>query len=363
MSVMNNTKTILGLLTGALAVLTAQAQVDLTITGSTAFRAITIDRTLSLFDTSSTNGNLVSSGGGSPNFLTIKGTMSGKVPSLGATPVTCRLSFSGSGSGMLAVNNLTPVSTLEVVGGTVNKVPDLALSDVFPASSTPPIADSAFERNVLGVIPFVFVRNNALSGIINITREQAILLFTASGTVGGFPGMPATYLGGASANPVYLVGRDSGSGTRIAVHKCIGFVSTPTLWATNGLGVYVQTNGLSSGSLVANNVRAKADAIGYMGLPDFGTITNYATSISYNGYAYSEPTVANGAYAIWSYEHIVNRAGGLSNNQKAVRDALINAITDPTYQSTPIYTNSFVRLNQMNVERGADGGPITSTIF
>ncbi len=66
---------------------------------------------------------------------------------------------------------------------------------------------------------------------------------------------------------------------------------------------------------------------------------------------------------MWGYEHIVNRVGGLSANQALVRDALIKAITDSAYQSTPIYTNSFVRLSQMQVERGADGGTITSLNF
>ena len=73
--------------------------------------------------------------------------------------------------------------------------------------------------------------------------------------------------------------------------------------------------------------------------------------------------MAEGSYALWGYEHVVNRSGGMSANQQAVRNALIAAITNPTYQSTPIYTNSFVRLNQMHVERGADGGPITSLVW
>lgn len=356
-------KTLFALLAGTLAGLTAHAQVELTLTGSTAFRTITIDRCASILDAGSTG---LTNDPASPNLITFRGTVSNKVASLAATPITLRLSFSGSGSGMLAVKNLSPVPTAETAGVNVNKVPDLALSDVFPGSATPPIADSAFERQVLGVIPFVFAVNNALAGVRNLTREQAYLLLTASGTIGGIPGMPASYLGGTGPNadnPIYLIGRDSGSGTRITVHKVIGFNSTPTLWATNGAGAYVLTNGYSSGGQQRNVIKGKPDAIGYLGLADYATIAANASLLSYNGVAFSEAAVANGAYALWGYEHIVNRAGGLSANQIAVRNALIAAIKDPVYQSTPIYTNSFVRLDQMNVERGADGGPITGLKF
>ena len=361
---MKNIKLTLGLLTGAAAALTLQAQVELTVTGSTAFRSIAIDRSVSLFDAPVA----ITNDTASPNFITIRGTVTGKIPSLGTTPVTLRLSFSGSGSGMLAVKNSTPVSTADTLGTYVNKVPDLAFSDVFPGSATPAIAESSFNRSVLGVIPFVFVRNNNMTGVNGINREQAVLLMTATGVysdgAGGFiNGMPASYLGGTGSNPIYATGRDSGSGTRITVHKVIGFNGTPILWTTNGAGQYIQTGGLSSGGLERNVIKGQADAIGYLGLSDYAAIAASATAIAYDGVAYSEPAVANGAYTLWGYEHVVNRSGGLSSNQQAVKNALISAITDATYQSTPIYANSFVRLNQMNVERGTDGGPITSLNF
>jgi hypothetical protein len=356
---MKTTKTLLTLLAGLLLSAAAYAQVEVTVTGSTAFRAITIDRSASIFDA----GYVAVTNNASTGLITYSGTVAAAVPSLGSTPVKVRLSFSGSASGMLSVKNLTPVSTADTPGVNVNKVPDLALSDVFPGSATPPIPDSAFERSVLGVIPFVWVINNALTGISNITREQAVLLMTASGSLGGVAGMPATYLGGGSTNPVYLTGRDSGSGTRISTEKDIGFVGAPLLWATNGAGTYVVTNGYSSGGLERAVIGGKPDAIGYLGRADLAAIAATATAISYDGVPYSEPAVASGSYAMWGYEHIVNRVGGLSANQGLIRDALIKAITDSAYQSTPIYTNSFVRLNQMQVERGTDGGTITSLNF
>src|SRR6266567_5414807 len=319
---MKTTKPLLTLLAGLLLAAAAYAQVEVTVTGSTAFRAITIDRSAAIFDP----GYAAVTNNASTGLITYSGTVATAVPSLGSTPVKVRLSFSGS--------------------------------------ATPPIADSAFDRSVLGVIPFVWVINNALTGVGNITREQAVLLMTSSGAfTNGVVGMPAIYLGGSSTNPVYLIGRDSGSGTRISTEKDIGFVGFPLLWATNGAGTYITTNGYSSGGLERDVIKGKPDAIGYLGRADLAAIALTATAISYDGVPYSEPAVATGSYSMWGYEHIVNRVGGLSANQGLVRDALIKAITDSAYQSTAIYTNSFVRLDQMQVERGADGGTLTSLNF
>jgi phosphate transport system substrate-binding protein len=269
---------------------------------------------------------------------------------------------------MQSVQAQTPISTAESPGVNTNKTPDLALSDVFPESATPPLNLSDFDHFILGVVPFVFVRNNALAGISNITREQAILLMTASGvTTNGtdlIPGMPASYLGGTGSNPVYLIGRDPGSGTRITVFKSIGFVSVPNQWALDASNNYVQTNGFSSGGLERGVIAAKPDAIGYLGLADYGIISTNAVALTYNGAPFSHANVTKGTYPLWGYEHLVNRASALSANQRAVRDALIKAITDTSFQSThPLYTNSFTSVSEMQVERGADGGTITSLNF
>jgi len=232
---MKTTKTLITLLAGALLGSAAYGQVEVTITGSTAFRAITIDRSASLYDGPS---RTAITNDAATGLITFSGTMSNSVPSLGATPVKIRLSFSGSASGMLAVKNQTPVSTADTQGGNITKVPDLALSDVFPESATPSILRSVFDRDVLGVIPFLWVKNSAMAGVNNVTRDQALLLMTASG------GMPATYLGGTSPDPIYLIGRDSGSGTRISVEKDIGFVGSPLLWGTDGSGNYIINGGL-----------------------------------------------------------------------------------------------------------------------
>jgi phosphate transport system substrate-binding protein len=365
---MKSSKLLLFLAVG-LAAVEASAQVEVTITGSTAFRAIVIDRVGNLSGGLFDNGYTAVTNNATTGTITYRGTMAGKVPSLGTTPVTVRLSFSGSATGMQAVQTGTPVTTAEADGGaTTNKVPDLALSDVFPESATPPLNSSDFDASIVGVVPFVFVRSHALAGITNITHEQANLLLTSSGVVTNgtqiFPGMPASYLGGVSTNPVYFIGRDSGSGTRITVQKDIGFTSDPTEWALDTSGNYILTNGLSSGGLLRGVINSKPDAVGYLGLADFSAIATNATALTFEGVPFSNVNVTTGSYALWGYEHLVNRAGALSSNQRAVRDALITAITDPTFQgSNPLYTSSFTRVADMQVERGADGGTITSLNF
>ena len=323
-----------------------------------------IDRVASLYDP----GFTVVTNNASTGLMTYRGNVAGAVPSLANTPVTLRLSFSGSAAGMQAVQAGTPISTAESDGVNVNKTPDLALSDVFPESATPPLSLSDFDHFVVGVVPFVFTCNKALAGISNITREQAVLLMTASGvTTNGsdlIPGMPASFLGGSSSNPIYLIGRDSGSGTRITVEKCLGFTGDPTLWALDAANNYSLTNGFSSGGLVRNVVVNKPDAIAYLGLADYSVIATNATALTYQGVAFSHANVTTGSYSLWGYEHLVNRAGALSANQQAVRDALIKAIASSTFQGTnPLYTNSFTAVSEMKVERGADGGTITSLTF
>jgi ABC-type phosphate transport system substrate-binding protein len=318
----------------------------------------------SLFD----NGYSVVTNNASTGLQTYRGTMAGALPSLATTPVMLRLSFSGSATGMQAVQAGSLISTAESPGVNTNKTADLALSDVFPESATPPLSASDFDHFIVGVVPFVFVRNNGLAGIANITREQATLLMTSSGVVTNgdqtIPGMPASFLGGSGSNPLYFIGRDPGSGTRITVQKCIGFTGEPTLWAVDGSNNYVLTNGLSSGGVLRNVVGTKPDAIGYLGLADYSVISTNATATAYNGVPFSHANVTKGSYSLWGYEHLVNRAGALSANQQAVRDALIKAITDAKFQSTsPLFTNSFTAVSEMQVERGVDGGTITSLNF
>src|SRR6516165_7728714 len=101
---MKQISSLLGLST-ALVVNQLSAQVEVTITGSTAFRAITIDRVASLYD----SGYNAVTNNASTGLQTYRGTMAGAIPSLANVPVTVRLSFSGSAAGMQSVQAQTPI--------------------------------------------------------------------------------------------------------------------------------------------------------------------------------------------------------------------------------------------------------------
>ena len=59
----------------------------------------------------------------------------------------------------------------------------------------------------------------------------------------------------------------------------------------------------------------------------------------------------------------MTRRRACSNPSRQVRNAFYNAITDAAYQATAIYANNFEPLTGMHVERGADGGDISSLDF
>src|ERR1051325_5561284 len=85
----------------------AFAQVDVTITGSTSFRAITIDRAWSILDPAS---RTAITNDAATGLIRMTGTASNAAPTLGNTPVIIRLSFSGSAGGMIDVRNQNPVT-------------------------------------------------------------------------------------------------------------------------------------------------------------------------------------------------------------------------------------------------------------
>ena len=363
---------IIAALAGSMTIPAFGQGVELPLTGSTAFRSVVTNRVLSLYST----GSFTRKDGNTFSFI---GTMPSVFPSSPTKQVRIHMSYTGSATGMQNVKDSTLISSYALNDsgtGTVatNYAPDIAMSDVFPSSATPPLSDSDFaKRDVVGVVPFVFVKNNTgttLNGITGLTREQAELLMTAGGS------MPATYLGGSSANPVFLAGRDSGSGTRITTERCIGFVGTPMLATNSGaygfpgsVTVVGPASGLAygynSGGTLATQIKTNDAVIGYLGLADYSSTTNNnaAVALTYNGFAYSTANVISGKYPIWGYEHIVSRSG-LSSDQQTLRTAIVNAIADTTFQhSDATYVGKFEALSDMTVRRGSDGGPILSKSF
>ena len=294
--------------------------------------------------------------------------MSGAVPSLGTNLVVIRTSFGGSLSGMIAIRDNTLQPCINLDGTATNLTGDVGFGEAFPSAATPPIPNSDFSTNeIIGVVPIVFAVNNNLAGmgVNNITLEQANLLLFDSG-----PGaMPASFLGATgpnATNNVYLIGRDTDSGTRISVEKDIKYIGAETEWATNGAGGYVSNPGFPSGGTVAANIGGGALSIGYVGMSDFNSISNNATALKYEGVGVGVNNFANvttGMYPLWAYEHFYSRIGTTAQ-QQLVREALIASLTNPSFQATNAnWFNFFVGLNKMQVSRSTDGGQITGNNF
>lgn len=299
-------------------------------------------------------------------MVTFQGTMNAKIPNLGGFPVVTKCHFCGS---IEALNDLYFNPGSDHAWFYYHSM-DIVVSDVDPVSVIPSLYEDDIFYDPTGydldqgpimsvrkfaVIPFVFVRNNAIADVNNITSDQAKLLMSSSGAISGQPfhGMTAAYLGGTGNTPMYLIGASSFSGTRMNVEKYIGYVGNPVLWATNGTGQYVIQDGYLSEYAIADVISAKPDAIGYLDLADYSHVFSSAMALNYNGVACTAANVANGSYELWNYATIVSSAYStiLRWDKAFVRDALVGALTDPVFQSSPLFNNGFLPLSGMQVLR------------
>lgn len=334
----------------------------ITLTGSSSCRNVVYDRIAYLFDA----GYICISN--DENTVTFQGAMSARVPSLGAKIVTACCSFQNSVGGIKAI-----------LSGTAN----LTFSDFNPSALA--FDDAKFDGTTLGVIPYVLIRNNLMTGVNNITISQAKFLVQNSGVYDSGYGtnyfsIPTTYLGGSSSFPVYLVASQN-SDIIQTVLSCIGD-NYVYLWTTNSAGQYIEVdyqsrslgytgyadNGYPYPALVAAGaargiIQSRPDALGFVTVGDYNSVSNYVSPVTYNGVACSTANVVNGSYPIWNYERLLSRTNSLTFNQQLVRDALTSAFTDPNYQSTAIYTNNFVRLLDMQVDRFRSEGLIAPFNF
>ena len=273
------------------------------------------------------------------------------MPGIGA--VVVRASWSGSTQGIADVATGTPVQVLEdneallptttaganVAGPfeTANQVAQFAFSDVSQASSTT-LAPSLTGQEV-GVVPFAFVANSgAPAGMTNVT-DQIIATIYAGGTipVRAFTGVPT------DTSPVYASGRNDGSGSRAlvlaetrygvfsGVQQFIG-VTNQSTGAMTSLS-FVANGGFTSNSGIRDLVygtgasvsldgapAAPAIVLSYLTISDWiaATVTGKsfdpdgtgplpaafqrAKPLTYNGVAYSEEAVKQGAYTLWGYQ-------------------------------------------------------------
>jgi len=383
---MKTNKLIIPLITGALfaAAANTRADVDITLTGSTAFRAQVWSRIYSLFDGGSAGTTIMPAGtatNGSVAVATVNGTMTALCGA--GVPVHIRYAWNGSAAGLQALDSGIALTTKDPTFGTnvTTTVADIAFADNFPQSCVPPISASHFTSDQqVGMPIFAFVKNNGpgMSTVTNITKELAWVLYNSGATV------PSSVFGGTDSNPVYLVGRDNGSGTRITVMKDTSFTSTPIQFGTNGAGalvlastlaqagtspfgtattsgVFAGKDGYDGGGSVMNVVASPSvvgnNIIGYAGLKDALSKPSLASLLNYQGMFPSVATASSGAYPLFGFEHTYMKSSASDANKIAVFNALVAALQDAAYQQTSEYKQYNIPQADAVFTRGsADGG-------
>ena len=387
----------------------ASAQIELRITGSTAYRSATIQAIQDSLNAGFTVGWVGTGTLAGSTEAIFKGTTKNTVPANIA--VTIKTAFSGSVGGVFSLTtgngipdgtatppitvgflvDTTPTSVLPGTANVPNTIetpvapagadkagfPNVAMSDSFQSSTpdkTPVLNDTQ-----VGVVPFEWARNvGSPATITNITNQlaSAVLL------LGSLP--QYQFDNGASATPVFVTGRNFDSGTRLDAFAESGFgINSPPsqldtttttanhiasgAWVAGAGGnvFFAAANGLTSGGQVATALDATGSQtviggslISYLGVADANTaVTGGATTLTYNGVAFSVAAVQNGQYTFWSYEHFLKSpqltALGASDNHNIVANALASTIA-----SDAAVSPAGILLSGMLVARAAEGAPV-----
>jgi hypothetical protein len=274
--------------------------------------------------------------------------------------VTWDFNFTGGAAAILDIANQNPVRLAD----NTTAIPVNAISVVAPETVGINSTALGLQQDYTLVAPLVYVKNPGadLVGVSNLTQRLAVYLESSGGT------LPATYFGGATANPVYFVGRNTSAAVRQVVDANIFFTGTAANYHTNALGQPVQWTGAGSGTEVANNVKVILGSIGTVAAQDAGTLPQ----LSYEGVFFSTASVTNGTYPIWGYERYIYfpapDARAPSTTQLGLITALENAVSDPTYDhGNSLFVGKFVSYADVNanVSRSTtlDGGLIYSQIY
>jgi len=394
----------------------AQAQTEVLFTGSTAYRANTMNAILHQLAGNPFTYAYSAATLGASNFAIFHGTISGNA-------VTVKCTWTGSEGGVQTVSaqvnvlcyndNVvgtaggTPSVGTPVLGGNgVNQIPDVDLSDGYQSSSAffgefrgtnyPTLTESP--NSPVGVVPFKWVVSKTPpAGLTNFTEQNARYLY-ANGQ------MPLALISGNHADEGFVVnacGRDPDSGTRLTAmaetHRgsqasvtqyapctanedpCAtahiittagGTITHYGVWpasTVNGLTYPIGDGGYSSGGQLAlsmgNTSPAGNIAIAYLGTNDAdnSAIPNGAVELTYNGSTLgnvggnynSVPALTEGKYTFWGYEHLYYRTG-TAGVVKTTADAVAGQILN---------VDAVVFISSMQVQRQGDGQTVTAIYF
>lgn len=338
----------------------ANAQVEIRISGAVAFRDTAYRAIRSIYGANLTSQN-PADGPGTQNQLKV--TWTGTIPSLyGTNPVTVRAFYNGAVAGIQDLTQNRNVSYLSSSTpgdtNTVNLQSDLAFGSVFQASTaftSPVLTDNKF-----GVTPVFFVKSTtAPAGLTNITIQQYKTL-AANGAV------PGWFLTGNTndTNLVYYVSRDPSAGQRVIVQKENAFTGTPIFykWNTNTFVFEPDATGRTS-TEIRDTLNVSGPAVSFLTGVDAINVNGGANIIGFNGnkaFLGSYTSVSNnhqpvitGQYSQWGYEHLLNRTTA-GANVVSFRTALLSAI------NTDLQTSAYsLPITKVKVERNAEGGPVT----
>ncbi|ATC60495.1 phosphate ABC transporter substrate-binding protein PstS [Pseudolactococcus raffinolactis] len=177
---------------------------------------------------------------------------------------------------------------------------------------------------VVGIAPIV---NNKV-GIKALTTDQLRQIFT--GEITNWKDV------GGKDLKIVLINRAAGSGTR----------STFERWIMDGKQAKNSQEQDSSG-MVKSIVAQTPGAISYLA---FSNIDTSVTEVSLDGYDPTTANVADNHWPIWAYEHMYTKGQPNSLTKSFLDYVLSDAVQDSLVQKM-----GYISVNQMNVERDADG--------
>ncbi|AHF92231.1 hypothetical protein OPIT5_20270 [Opitutaceae bacterium TAV5] len=368
------------------------ADIELRITGSTAFRAATHAAINALIEPATREiGYVGTSGAAGATQAIYSGVMVGT-----SQTIVVQTSYSGSLGGIASVAAVPPVplttwpaeSNLTGIPGEhqitgpafISAVANVALADNSQGESGNIGAGfTTLTARRVGVVPFVWVKGNhadptvqdALAKVKNINALQARVLLNG--------GVPLSFFTGDAADADYYtlpVGRDKESGTRLAALLEAGFSVDSYVEQYEAIvsgteivdfGLWPTDGGYTSGGTLATNLALPVNAdqpvvlLGYVGIndatrlgavldTDTGTLTGDAI-LTFNGEPFSYDAIRQGRYSFWNYEYLLH--GALNSNQQ-------NAVT----QLGDLITNDYAQLSGIKIDasfrvvRAGAGQPI-----
>jgi hypothetical protein len=325
-----------------------------------------------------------------------------------------RTAMNGSGQGLAAIQGSTNLTFIPASAATAttdaaaqgyttpldSTSAKFALSDVYPATAGVSATGlvEANSNNPVAVAGFKFLTNFG-GPAFNITNQNF-------GALAANPGLAKDYFDGSGdGTPVYLIGRDNGSGTRLTVlaetkfgvgnpvnqkytSATSGTVNTsnyavttladvPSGSGASGLLTLASSagnGGYTSGGDVANAIAADYSnvvvtgssaqatagpvvALTYIGTADAATAAGYGRApveCTYNGVAYSAANIYQGQYTLWGYEHLYSKGAVTADESYWLNNATNGFIV----KLEANLSTAGLPLSSMNVSRTDDGGVV-----